>query len=454
MVDQVDQAVAAAATTNGVVSIEVDESIPHKPDDDEIALMIIPLLKANNAFFRGKRHEYISGRYEARDQRETVQLVREFMRPLRSNGVAVNARRVTSVAQMVENDLYVADRDILEAERQQANYLNFRNGLLNFTKGQLEKHRRDLYFTSQLGYDFDPEAGCSSFLHFLKTSLTKDSSGIEPDWETIGLVQEAAGYSLTARTDQQSAFWPVGATGSGKSTLIKALMMVAGDLAGALDLNQLGTNKYQLASLVGKRIVTCTESDTTILPDGVFKALTGGGDAMQAEVKYQSPFTFVPSAKLWWAMNDAPRTKDRSGALVRRLRPIVFNRTIPDNERDGQLDDKLYEERPGICAWALVGLKRLQRRGSFLMPEQSRRWLADYALRNDHPRMFRDENMEPAPEEWIPAMELYDRYTGWCLSRGIGRIGFPGMSAEWQRLGFHYRQVASGSQYGGWRFKR
>jgi len=444
VVERMDEMAAAAVWGNG--------SGQHKPDDDQIALMIAPAWKDKVAFFRGSGHVYVKGYWQRRDPQEFLQWTRVVLRRLREYGVSVSARRIESVLKLVQYDLHVAERILLEAERHQAHYINFRNGLLNLETGKLEEHRRDLYFISQLDYDYDPDADCPSFRQFLRTSLT-DASGLEPDWETIQLVQEAMGYSLTSRTDLQASFWLTGATGAGKSTLIKALMLVAGDMAGALDLNQLGTNRYQLATLVGKRLVTCTESDTAVLPDGLFKALTGGGDAMQAEVKYESPFTFVPVAKLWWAMNDAPRTKDRSGALIRRLRPIVFNRTIPPEERDYELDAKLEQERAGICAWALVGLKRLQRRGTFTMPKQSALWLEEYERRNDHPRLFRDENMVAAAGHWVGAMELYNRYDTWCRSMGIRALGYPSMAAEWKRLGFHYRQVSAGSQYGGWRFK-
>lgn len=454
MVDQVVDTDQVEVSANDNSSPAPDESAPlPKPDDDQIAQYIAALWLAVVAFLRGRWYWYKHGYWHELDRAEVAQKVREILRQFRIRRIEVSARRIESVMKLLEYDQNVPNRVLIEAERLQIQYINFRNSLYSLKLHQAEEHRRDLYFTYQLDYDYDPDADCPHFRQFLKTSLTKDASGKEPDWEMINHFQEQMAYALTGHTGLQSSVWLVGPAASGKSTAIKLMLSLAGPMGGALDLNQLGQNRYQLATLEGKRVVTCTESDTAVLPDGIFKALTGGGDPIQVEEKYKQPYTFVPMAKMWWAMNDAPRTKDRSGALMRRLYPIVFTRTIPLEERIADLDMKLEQERAGIFAWAMVGLERLQRRGKFVMPERSRLWLAEYALRNDYPRLFQREVMEAAPDNWILSTELYDRYADWCMRQGVSKMSQPAMKAEWQRIGFQFREIATGSQYGGWRFK-
>lgn len=454
MTDQVVDTDQVEVSANGNSSPAPDESAPPpKLDDDQLAQDIAVLWQGKVIYMRGKWYVYKRGRWQERSESEILQRVREILRSYRSRNVAVSTRRIEAVLKLLKFDLDVPDRVLLQAERRQAQYINFPNYLLSLKTQQPEKHQQDLYFTTQMEYEYDPTAPCETFLKFLQTSLTTDNSGRKSDWQMIRLVQEGMGLSLTGHTGYQAAFWPIGKPASGKSTLAKVILSIAGDLGGALDLNQLGANKYLLATLAGKRVVICTESDTAVLPDGIFKALTGGGDPIQVEEKYKQPYTFVPQAKLWWSMNEAPRTKDRSGAIMRRLYPIIFNHTIPPQNRIPDLDAQLEQERAGIFAWAMVGLKRLAARGRFEMPEQSSRWLAEYALRNDYPRLFQREVMEPAPNNWILSTELYDRYVDWCVRQGISKMSQPAMKAEWQRIGFQFREIAAGSQYGGWRFK-
>src|SRR5690606_22202115 len=121
------------------------------------------------------------------------------------------------------------------------------------------------------------------------------------DNSLVTLVQEALGYSLTARTDLKASFWLVGAKDSGKSTMIAFLKLFMGSLHGTLDLNQLGTNRFLLGGIIGKRVVTFTEAESnTVLPDSIYKALVGGSDEIYADVKNRDPIVFKPTAKIWW----------------------------------------------------------------------------------------------------------------------------------------------------------
>src|SRR5690606_10210241 len=109
---------------------------------------------------------------------------------------------------------------------------------------------------------------------------------------------------------------------------IAVLRSLAGSLHATIDLNQLGANRFLLSSIVGKRIVTFTESSAnSMLPDALFKALDGGSDEIYADVKHKEAIPFVPEAKMWWAMNSMPRVSDRSGAVYSRLHIIPFTLT-------------------------------------------------------------------------------------------------------------------------------
>lgn len=434
-----DNIALTTAATNGQAppNLATDQAEPDKkwkPDDDELAVAIAQ--KCNHmAYFWEGWHIYESGFWQKRDDKEIEQEVRISLREYRPRGVSVSDQRITSVTKMLIRDLRIPTRDVKRGEEGQTPYINFPNGLYNIDTHSLEPHRKDLYFTAQMDYPYDPDADLSHFLRFLNTSLVKEDQQTT-DHEMISLVQEAIGYSLSALTDRKAAFMLMGVKDSGKSTLIKLLSALAGDLARAVNLNDLATDRYILATILGKRIVTCTEGDTnSILPDGIFKMLTGGGDRIQANVKYKDPIEFTPVAKLWWGMNTPPRTKDRSGATLRRMNVILFNRSFGTNEQNRNLDSQLIRERAGIFNWAMNGLFRLQHRGSIIVPEQSAKWLEEYDLMNDTERTFLLEMCEQDPEAKTQGQSLYSAYALWCRDNGNTPKNSNIVASDWRRLG-------------------
>src|SRR4029077_8202632 len=70
-----------------------------------------------------------------------------------------------------------------------------------------------------------------------------------------------------------------------------------------------------------------------------------------------------PQFKMWIHGNHKPGLKSVDKALRRRIRLIPFAVTIPEDERDRKLGEKLRSEWPGILAWAIEGCLIWQREG-------------------------------------------------------------------------------------------
>lgn len=58
------------------------------------------------------------------------------------------------------------------------------------------------------------------------------------------------------------------------------------------------------------------------------------GDRIKAEFKGENPFEFAPYAKLLFSANDIPRTKDKTGAVLRRMVIIPFNAVFSKDDPD------------------------------------------------------------------------------------------------------------------------
>lgn len=412
-----------------------DSLLPWKPDDDQLATVIVDEWQGNHAYFHSAWHGYEAGSWVELNIQEIKVAVRRFLRQHREIlATGVNQSRITALGNMLEDELFVSDRQLIQLQSENAKYINLQNGLFNLETFKLEPHRRDLYFTTQLDFSYDPDAECPNFRKYLNTSLV-DENG-KTDQEMVALVQEALAYSMTARTDLKSSFWLVGVPEGGKSTLVTFIRALMGSLHSTIDLNQLGDNRFLLSGIVGKRVVTFTEADTNaFIPDALYKAMVGGKDEIYVDVKNKPGIAFVPTAKFWWAMNGAPRINDRSGATLNRLRIILFTRSFTPHERILDLDDLLKKERPGVFNWLMYGYQRLNRAGQFTAPARSEAWRETYRMENDTEGTFALERLEFITDAAVTSKELYEDYSLWCEGYGYKPKNMTQVAKEWRRLG-------------------
>lgn len=412
----------------------------YKPDDDMIAKELTPTLAGKLAFFHSEWKMYERGAWRGRDQYETRRYIRQQLADpeagWRQRGVQVNQGKIRAVAAMLEDELYIPDRQIMEQQREQAKYVNLRNGLFNLETYQLEPHRADLYFTTQMDFDYDPDAYSSTFRRYLNSSLVLPGT-TQTDWQLVDRAIEMLAYCVTARTDLKASFWLVGGKDSGKSTMIALIKSLMGDLHTTIDLTQLGINRFLLAGMVGKRVVTFAEGDTnTVLPDALYKTLTGGSDEIFADVKNRNPITFRMEGKIVWGMNNLPRMSDRTGATARRIVMIPYSRTIPESERIGNLEQLLMAERSGIFNTLMDALQALNKRGWFAPCEQSDQMLQDYVMENDTEATFIEQETELHESYKVQSRDLYNRYMMWCMNSGFKPKNSNQIAKEWRRLGF------------------
>lgn len=417
--------------------------LPFRPDDDQIALHIAEEWKQRFTHFHGAWKECHSGYWQERHIQEIRVHLRKLLRAYKQYGIQVNQRRISSLAQMLEDDLFVSDRIIIEQQTEQKRYINLRNGLFNLETFELEPHRPELYFTSQLDFEYDESALCPTFLDYLNSSLVLPD-GSATDWKLTQMVCQALAYSMTARTDLKASFWLVGKPDSGKSTFIAFLRGLMGELHATIDLNQMGKNRFLLAGIIGKRVVTFTEaSSNTMLDDALYKAMVGGSDEIYADVKNRPAIAFKPESKFWWAMNEAPRISDRSGATFNRLYIIPFNRTIPREQRIPNLENLLIAERAGIFNHIMSLYQRLVRSGKFDHVEQSVNLRAEYQLENDTEATYINEKCMRGAKSRVQSSVLYAEYRAWCDTNGFKPKNANQVAREWERLGLA-KQVSDG----------
>lgn len=420
-------------------SLDLAKGKKYKPTDDEVGNMLIEAWNGDVRFFFGAWYRYCSGVWSPFNG--VKRAIWEKMIELKVFGVRPADSKVSAIDKYLQVFLMVDD-SLIDT---QPDYINLENGLFNIETYKLEAHNRETYITSQLPFSYDPDADCPHFRKFLSETLVK-SDGLM-DFNLQCLLLEGMGYSLTANTDYRVSFWLVGASGTGKSVLVNVIQKLAGSSHAAIDLDALNDNPYQLADIAGKRLVTFTEPKAnSVLADNHYKRLVSQ-DTIMARQIFGQPFRFVPICKLWGAMNHTPRVIDRSDAVFNRVMIIPMNRTIPEEQKDLRLGQKLESELAGIFNLALIGLKRLRRANGFTKAEQSEQARLDYKTENDIEAAFIEECCIRDINAKTNAQSLYDAYSAWCRRNGTLAKSHITVKKDWERLGFKRHKTNKANVY-------
>jgi putative DNA primase/helicase len=257
--------------------------------------------------------------------------------------------------------------------------------------------------------------------------------------ELVSFLQRITGYSLTGDTREQVLFLFYGTGANGKTTFLETLRYVLGDYAMGAEFNTFvasrGTSvRNDLARLAGARFVTAVESQfNRPLAEEVVKQITGG-DMITARFLYSEHFEFRPQFKLFLATNHKPKIRGTDLAIRRRIHLIPFTVTIPCEEQDKELPEKLRREAPGIPCWALEGLASWRRNG-LTPPAAIAEATKEYRSEQDVLQHFIEERCVLDPGAEVSASGLYEAYSKWCQAVGESAVCKRDLSLALQERG-------------------
>ncbi len=239
--------------------------------------------------------------------------------------------------------------------------LNTPGGTVDLRTGLLYPHDPAQYLTKITAVAPDSEAACPAWLSFLDRVMAGDA-------ELAGYIQRLCGYALTGSTAEEILAFAYGTGGNGKSKFIGAIAGILGDYATTAPIETFTEAHGEqhptgLAMLRGARLVTAVETEEgRRWAESRIKTLTGG-DKVSARFMRQDFFEFTPQFKLLIAGNHKPSLRSVDEAMRRRLHMIPFAVTIPQEERDPALADKLKAEWPAILSWMIEGCLAWQASG-------------------------------------------------------------------------------------------
>jgi putative DNA primase/helicase len=167
----------------------------------------------------------------------------------------------------------------------------------------------------------------------------------------------------------------------------------------------------------------------------------------------QDYFEFTPQFKLVIAGNHKPGIRSVDEAMRRRFNLIPFTVTIPPDERDPGLAERLREEWPGILAWMLAGCVDWQQRG-LAAPEAVLAATAAYLETQDGFSAWLDECCERRAEAWETRTALFESWGKWAQSTGEHVGSRPRFLDALEARGFEPQRTAMGRGFRGLSVKR
>lgn len=248
------------------------------------------------------------------------------------------------------------------------------------------------------------------------TKFIREATGGDAELEAF--LQRYIGYSLTGDTREQVLVFIYGGSGAGKGTFLTAVRSIFGTYVTNAPMTfftkgRSDSHPTDLASLMGARLITASETERGKAWDPIrIKNLTGG-DPITARKMRQDYFTFRPQGKLCFIGNYEPVVHDMDAAIRRRLLIVPFTHIVPFEQMDHALEDKLIEEYPQILAWMIRGALEWQRIG--LAPPQSvKAPTEEYFEEEDAITTWVREYLDPVPSATTELATLFDSWREWC----------------------------------------
>lgn len=348
---------------------------------------------------------------DADKQSEVIKWAQQAKSNARLNGAIENATSDPRI--LVGVDTWDADEHLFGVA----------NGVVDLRTGELLKGRPDLYITRRAPVAYNPGIRNVRWEQFIDFATGGDKELQE--W-----LQRAAGYSLTGLRTYDIMFLVYGPSGSGKNTLVEALVKAMGtqQYAWPLDSSILaqgdgqahGSDLYHWAELRGRRLVWVDElPDNERMKENSVKKLTGSSE-ISARSPGEKPFTFQSRAKLWVTTNHRPIITD--DAMWRRIRPIPMT-NVPENPDPG-LKHYIFDPEgalPAVLSWAVEGAIKVLNSSS----RDALGWckvVSDaaevYRKNEDRIGFFLTEETRESEGTSIPIKSLYSVYRLWSDERG------------------------------------
>ncbi len=307
-------------------------------------------------------------------------------------------------------------KKLVPATSNQGEFVSLNNGTLTITadKVGLIPHDRDHNLSYKLEANYNIETKGYKWHKFLNETLPNDDQRV---------LQEIAGYCLSTNLSLHKWFILFGSGANGKSVFTNALnhlLRSHGDnVVANLPLNSISASPENRVGLVGKLANIVSEISGNNFESSTINQLTS-----HEEISVRKLYGNMTSTRLTtkhiFSANNLPKSRDSSNGLLRRAMIVAFNKTIPEEQRNPQLNEELEDERDYLLLWAVEGLRRLLVNKAFTISESSR--VAQQQFKDDlNPitQFMAEAEIKPCDSQnFLPLASTYKTFVQWNAEAG------------------------------------
>lgn len=361
---------------------------------------IMLMVKDTNDFMRLELENY-----KQLDEQNGTSNAKEFAKEKKN---ATSLRGYTDVVKGASFEKIIASNE-LDAKDYILNTPDFS---INLKTGVKSKPDKNLLLTKST--TVTPIAkDCPRFKRFLNQILNNDI-------DLINYIQKMFGYFLSGSIREQKLFVFWGDGNNGKSLLLEIFRDIVGDYISNAQMETFqATNKSSsnassdLARLSNARVVTVNETNEGIrLNEGLVKQLTGG-DPITARFLFCPEFEFVPKFKIVMVTNHKPIITGTDNGIWRRIVLIPFSVTIPEQDIDKDLKEKLLLEADAILNWFIEGALKYNIEG-LNEPEMLLKAKNIYKNEMDVVARFIEQCCTICEGYRAKSTEIYQKYKQWA----------------------------------------
>lgn len=347
----------------------------------------------------GKLHIYRNGIYEQGDEQIEAAMIEHIPKLKQAQRKEV----LSYLSLLVKKESGVAD----------ANYIAFKNGVLNLVDGSFNEFSPEYVITNKIPHNYVPDAQSELLDRVLRKLACNDETVVQ-------LLLQSVGYCFYRRNELRKSFFLLGEKRNGKSTFLDMVGTLLGeDNTSNLDLCEIG-DRFRTAELTGKLANIGDDiNDEWVSNTATFKKVVSG-DVVTAERKGKDPFKLRSFAKFFFSANSLPRLgrgKDSSAVLDRLV--IIpfdakFSKDDPDYDPFIKYDLRKEPVMEALIAKAVPALIDVLAYREFEMCKKVNETLSEFE-RTNNPILEFFSDLDETDYLNEPIKVVYQKYSTFCM---------------------------------------
>ena len=246
---------------------------------------------------------------------------------------------------------------------------------------------------------------------------------ILPDKNLQHILAEYLGYVFIHPSilKLEKALILYGTGANGKSVFYEVVRSLLGEEnTSEYSLQNLTNETGYSRAMIANKLVNYASEINGKLEASIFKQLVSG-EPVEARLPYGRPFIITRYAKFIFNCNELPKDVEHTEGYFRRFQIVPFEVTIPEEEQDKQLSQKIISaELSGVFNWLLSGLERLLKQKRLTHSDKIKQAREQYEKESDSTRLFlEDKGYQPSPTAYVPLNKIYPDYREFCLDNGF-----------------------------------